>query len=80
LIDDDIEPRLVSLFLLRYLLTLLIFGLPIAISFISVQAAEYSWALIVLVRWLLPTYCFTPKQKCSTALATALLWGLDSTP
>ena len=58
LVDDDIDPRLMSLFLLRSVVTPLILGLSIGVSFIDVEAAEYSWALVVLVRWLLPYVLF----------------------
>jgi uncharacterized membrane protein len=58
LVEDDIYPRLISLFLLRALATPLIFGFSIGIPFISVLAAEYSWALVAVARWTLPHVLF----------------------
>ena len=47
LVDDDLDPSMIRIFRIRGLAIPLVFFISIAISFVSVSAAIYSWLLLV---------------------------------
>jgi uncharacterized membrane protein len=53
LVDPDLDPRIVSYLSLRAVLPAFVFVVSIGISFLNPRLAEYSWALIALLRLLL---------------------------
>jgi len=61
LVDKDLSPRVITYFKLRVLTSPAIFLLSIAITFIGLRVAVYSWLAVLAFQWTAEFY-FPPER------------------